>query len=85
LPQAGAYLVDNFAGISPFVVRGNGSEFLASRLADVKDYVPLGKPVQFNLYSIVMKDGAQCTSRYGWREYDFRRGLIHFFTPGQIH
>jgi AraC-like DNA-binding protein len=55
------------------------------RLAEVKDYVPLGKPVQLNLYSIVMKDGVQCTSKYGWREYDFKRGLMNFFAPGQLH
>jgi hypothetical protein len=55
------------------------------RLADVKDYIPLGKPVQLNLYSITMKDGTDCTSKYGWREYDFKKGLINFFAPGQIH
>lgn len=55
------------------------------RLTDVKDYVPIGKPVQLNLYSIVMKDGATCTPKYGWREYDFKRGLISFFAAGQIH
>jgi AraC-like DNA-binding protein len=55
------------------------------RLAEVRDYVPLGKPVQLNLYSIVMKDGVQCTSKYGWREYDFKKGLINFFAPGQLH
>jgi AraC-like DNA-binding protein len=56
------------------------------RMANVKDYIPPGKPVQLNLYSIVMKDGAQCTTaKYGWREYDFRRGLLNFFAPGQLH
>ena len=55
-----------------------------NRMADTKDYVPLGKPIQLNLYSIVMKDGSKCTSVYGWREYDFRQGLINFFAPGQI-
>lgn len=55
------------------------------RLSDVKDYIPLGKPVQLNLYSIVMKDGANCTTKYGWREYDFTKGAINFFAPGQIH
>ena len=55
-----------------------------NRMADTKNYVPLGKPVQLNLYSIVMKDGSKCTSVYGWREYDFRQGLMNFFAPGQI-
>ncbi|MCL2511750.1 MAG: helix-turn-helix transcriptional regulator [Bacteroidales bacterium] len=56
-----------------------------NRMAEVKNYTPPDKPLQFNLYSITMKDGSQCTSRYGWREYDFRRGLLNFFAPGQIH
>lgn len=55
------------------------------RLADVKDFVPFDKPVQLNLYSIVMKDGTNCTSKYGWRDYDFTRGSMNFFAPGQIH
>lgn len=55
------------------------------RLEDVKDYTPIGKPVQLNLYSIVMKDGTNCTSTYGWRDYDFTKGAINFFAPGQIH
>ena len=54
------------------------------RMDDVKNFVPSEKPLQINLYSIAMKDGSQCTSKYGWREYDFRRGLINFFAPGQI-
>jgi AraC-like DNA-binding protein len=57
-----------------------------NRLTDVKDYVPIGKPVLLNLYSITIKDGVTCTStKYGWREYDFKRGLINFYAPGQIH
>lgn len=55
------------------------------RLMDVKDFVPFDKPVQLNLYSLVMKDGTNCTSKYGWREYDFTRGSMNFFAPGQIH
>ncbi|MFT3995366.1 MAG: helix-turn-helix transcriptional regulator [Dysgonomonas sp.] len=55
------------------------------RLSDVRDYIPLGKPVQLNLYSIVMKDGANCTTKYGWREYDFTKGFMNFFASGQIH
>ena len=57
-----------------------------NRLTDVKNYVPIGKPVLLNLYSITIKDGVTCTStKYGWREYDFKRGLINFYAPGQIH
>lgn len=59
--------------------------FSICRLADVKDFVPIGKPVQLNLYSIVIKEGINCTSKYGWREYDFTRGSMNFFASGQIH
>lgn len=55
------------------------------RLSDVKDFIPFNKPVQLNLYTIAMKDGTNCTSKYGWREYDFTRGSMNFFAPGQIH
>ena len=55
------------------------------RMADVKNFEPPGKPIQLDLYSITMKDGSQCTSRYGWREYDFKRGFLNFFAPRQVH
>lgn len=55
------------------------------RLEEVEACVPVGKPVQLNLYSVVMKDGSNCTATYGWREYDFTRGLMNFFAPGQVH
>jgi YesN/AraC family two-component response regulator len=32
-----------------------------------------------------MKDGSNCTSKYGWRDYDFTKGSMNFFAPGQIH
>ncbi|MCL2417071.1 MAG: AraC family transcriptional regulator [Bacteroidales bacterium] len=53
--------------------------------ASEKSITTLSKSVQLNLYSILMKDGSQCTSVYGWREYDFKRGLMSFFAPGQVH
>lgn len=55
------------------------------RLTDVKEYIPIGKPVQLNLYSITIKDGSVCNAKYGWRDYDFKKGAISFFAPGQIH
>jgi AraC-type DNA-binding domain-containing proteins len=54
------------------------------RVDEIKDYIPVGKPVQLNLYSVAMKDCA-CISKYGWREYDFKKGQINFFAAGQIH
>lgn len=45
----------------------------------------IGKPVQLNLYSIALKEGCQSSTKYGWRNYDFSKGLMNFFAPGQIH
>lgn len=55
------------------------------RVADLKEFVPIDKPVQLNSYFIVMKDGTNCTAKYGWREYDFSKGAMSFFAPGQMH
>lgn len=44
----------------------------------------VGKPVQFNLYSIALKEGCKGTSKYGWRNYDFSKGLMSFFAPNQM-
>ena len=56
-----------------------------NRLTDVKEYIPIGQPVQLNLYSITIKDGSTCNAKYGWRDYDFKKGAISFFAPGQVH
>ena len=55
------------------------------RLSDVKDYSPVGKPVRLNLYTITIKDKSTCNASYGWRSYDFTRGCMSFFAPGQVH
>lgn len=59
--------------------------FSICRLAEVKDYVPLGGPVRMNLYTITIKDGTTCNASYGWRDYDFSSGAMNFFAPGQLH
>jgi AraC-like DNA-binding protein len=55
------------------------------RLSNVKDFTPFAKSVQLNLYTITIKPEARCTAKYGWREYDFKKGLINFYAPNQIH
>lgn len=50
--------------------------FSICRLSDVKDYVPIGKPVRLNLYTVAIKDGVACNARYGWRTYDFSSGTM---------
>lgn len=46
--------------------------------------LPAAQTAQLQLFSIVFKHGATCTSTYGWRPYDFTKGLMNFFAPGQI-
>ncbi|SFW81763.1 helix-turn-helix domain-containing protein [Chitinophaga sancti] len=55
-----------------------------NRLAGVNYTLPPKQTTQFNLYSIVFKQGVKGTSLYGWREYDFSKGQMNFFAPGQI-
>ena len=43
------------------------------------------QPVQSQLYTILIKQGATCNAMYGWREYDFTKGTLNFFAPGQMH
>lgn len=59
--------------------------FSIVRLSELKEYVSTDKPVQLNLYAITIKDGTNCNAKYGWRKYDFKKGLINFYSPGQIH
>ena len=59
--------------------------FCVCRLSAVKDYTPIGKPVRLNLYTITIKDKTTCNACYGWRSYDFTRGCMNFFAPGQVH
>jgi AraC family transcriptional regulator, transcriptional activator of pobA len=56
--------------------------FFISRIAGQGDEA--AKAVQFNLYSIAFKTGVKGKSKYGWREYDFSKGLLNFLAPGQI-
>jgi AraC family transcriptional regulator, transcriptional activator of pobA len=55
-----------------------------NRLAGMNYTLPDVNTAQLNLYAIVFKKGSTCTSTYGWRSYDFTKGLMNFFAPGQI-
>lgn len=59
--------------------------FTICRVSDIADYSHADTPVRLNLYSIVMKDGSTCSATYGWRKYDFSKGALNFYAPGQIH
>ncbi|MDO4164384.1 MAG: AraC family transcriptional regulator [Bacteroides sp.] len=55
------------------------------RLSEVGRVPFVGKPVQLNLYVIALKKGCGGNTLYGWRKYDFSKGMMNFFAPGQIH
>jgi len=47
--------------------------------------ISLNNTFRFNFYTISLKQKCNASSKYGWREYDFSKGLMNFFAPGQIH
>lgn len=46
--------------------------------------VPAGGNVRMGLYAIILKDEQDCKMQYGWREYDFSKGVMNFISPGQV-
>lgn len=46
--------------------------------------VPSGRNIRLGLYVIVLKDEQDCKMQYGWKEYDFSKGVMNFMAPGQI-
>lgn len=55
------------------------------RFSEIKTIPVINRPLQLNLYVVALKDGCSNRTLYGWREYDFSKGLMNFFAPGQIH
>lgn len=41
--------------------------------------------MRLNLYTFTIKDKTTCNASYGWHSYDFTRGCMNFFAPGQVH
>lgn len=40
--------------------------------------------VHYGMYALFLKQGVQCTLRYGRRKYDYQEGTVVSFAPGQI-
>ena len=40
--------------------------------------------INYGLYAIFLKNGVNCSIRYGRRNYDYQEGTIVSFSPGQI-
>lgn len=40
--------------------------------------------IDYGLYALFLKNGKDCTLKYGRREYDYTEGTIMSFAPGQV-
>ena len=40
--------------------------------------------LKFEVYALFLKNGSQCTLRYGRKSYDYQEGTIVSFAPGQV-
>ncbi|MCH5345772.1 MAG: AraC family transcriptional regulator [Muribaculaceae bacterium] len=40
--------------------------------------------MRFDVYALFLKNGAQCSLRYGRRNYDYQEGTVVSFAPGQV-
>ncbi|MDE6438493.1 MAG: AraC family transcriptional regulator, partial [Muribaculaceae bacterium] len=40
--------------------------------------------VNYGIYALFLKNGVQCTLRYGRRKYDYQEGSVVSFSPGQV-
>lgn len=38
----------------------------------------------YGVYALFLKNGTQCTLKYGRREYDYQEGTVVSFSPGQV-
>lgn len=49
------------------------------------DYkIPAEQSVRMGLYAVILKDEQDCKMQYGWRDYDFSKGVMNFMAPGQV-
>ena len=40
--------------------------------------------LKFEVYALFLKNGSQCTLKYGRKSYDYQEGTIVSFSPGQV-
>lgn len=40
--------------------------------------------MRFDVYALYLKNGSQCSLRYGRRNYDYQEGTVVSFAPGQV-
>lgn len=52
-------------------------------LKEAANPIPPGR-FDYDVYALFLKKGSQCSIRYGCRSYDFQRGSVVSFSPGQV-
>ena len=40
--------------------------------------------INYGVYALFLKNGVQCSIKYGRRQYDYQEGTVVSFSPGQI-
>lgn len=55
-------------------------------VVDLKEATQLANHVRMNygLYALFLKNGVNCTIKYGRKTYDYQEGTIVSFSPGQV-
>lgn len=56
-------------------------------VVDVRDFAthpPYPLRLHYGFYALWLKQGAQCTLRYGRNRYDYQEGTVVCFAPGQV-
>lgn len=53
---------------------------------DIKDATKIVNHItmKFEMYALYLKNGSQCTLKYGRKSYDYQEGTIVSFAPGQV-
>ena len=53
---------------------------------DIKEATKIVNHIEmrFEVYALFLKNGAQCTLKYGRKSYDYQEGTIVSFAPGQV-